>query len=174
MRNVQRFLVRYRAGGLDGLKIQWAPGRTPLIPEALAPLILDWVRKGPRACGLKRANWTHAALADFLYQRTGIRVRETAMGDFCRRRGVRPYRPHLPLPAGRCCTPAEGARGVEGKKRQAQRGVIVLLSRDEGRFPMVPTLTATLGLKGERPVVVPATARTWCTRLPPSTSSPVR
>ncbi|WAM27030.1 helix-turn-helix domain-containing protein [Myxococcus sp. NMCA1] len=93
MRNVQRFLSRYRAGGLDGLKIQWAPGRTPLIPEALAPLILDWVRKGPRACGLKRANWTHAALADFLYQRTGIRVRETAMGDFCRRRGVRPYRP---------------------------------------------------------------------------------
>jgi transposase len=29
----------------------------------------------------------------------------------------------------------------------------VLLSRDEARFPMVPTLTATLGLKGFRPTV---------------------
>jgi hypothetical protein len=29
----------------------------------------------------------------------------------------------------------------------------VLLSQDEARFPMVPTLTATLGVKGHRPVV---------------------
>jgi DDE superfamily endonuclease len=29
----------------------------------------------------------------------------------------------------------------------------VLLSQDEARFPMVPTLTATLGVKGTRPVV---------------------
>jgi DDE superfamily endonuclease len=29
----------------------------------------------------------------------------------------------------------------------------VLLSQDEARFPMVPTLTATLGLKGQRPQV---------------------
>ncbi|WP_408891158.1 transposase [Myxococcus faecalis] len=92
-RNVQRFLARYRVGGLEGLKIQWAPGKTPLIPEHLAPTILGWIRQGPRACGLKRANWTHVALADFLCQQTGIRVRETAMGDFCRRHGVRLYRP---------------------------------------------------------------------------------
>ncbi|RKH13703.1 hypothetical protein D7X74_21405 [Corallococcus sp. CA047B] len=92
-RNVQRFLARYRAGGLNGLRIQWAPGRTPLIPEGLAPVILGWVQQGPRACGVKRANWTHEALADFLYRQTGIRARETAMGDFCRRHGVRLYRP---------------------------------------------------------------------------------
>lgn len=29
----------------------------------------------------------------------------------------------------------------------------MLLSQDEARFPMVPTLTATLGVKGHRPVV---------------------
>ncbi|RKH50075.1 helix-turn-helix domain-containing protein [Corallococcus aberystwythensis] len=92
-RNIQRFVARYRAGGLEGLRIQWAPGKTPLIPEELGPTILDWIRQGPRACGLKRANWTHVALADFLQLKTGIRVRETAMGDFCRRHGVRLYRP---------------------------------------------------------------------------------
>ncbi|NTX04379.1 winged helix-turn-helix domain-containing protein [Myxococcus llanfairpwllgwyngyllgogerychwyrndrobwllllantysiliogogogochensis] len=42
---------------------------------------------------MKRANWTHATLAAFFYRQTGIRVGETAMGDFCRRHGVRPYRP---------------------------------------------------------------------------------
>ena len=92
-RNIQRFLARYRAAGLDGLKIQWAPGKKPLISEDLAPTILGWIRQGPRACGLRRANWTHVALAAFLYRQTGIRVRETAMGDFCRRHGVRLYRP---------------------------------------------------------------------------------
>ena len=30
---------------------------------------------------------------------------------------------------------------------------MVLLSQDEARFPMVPTLGPTLGVKGHRPVV---------------------
>jgi transposase len=32
-------------------------------------------------------------------------------------------------------------------------GEIVLLSQDEARFPMVPTLTRTLGVKGHRPTI---------------------
>jgi transposase len=32
-------------------------------------------------------------------------------------------------------------------------GELVLLSQDEARFPMVPTLSATLGVKGHRPTV---------------------
>ncbi|MFO0877906.1 MAG: transposase [Gemmataceae bacterium] len=35
----------------------------------------------------------------------------------------------------------------------AQAGEFVLLSQDEARFPMVPTLAGTLGVKGHRPVV---------------------
>ncbi len=34
-----------------------------------------------------------------------------------------------------------------------EAGELILLSQDEARFPMVPTLTATLGVKGHRPVV---------------------
>jgi DNA-binding CsgD family transcriptional regulator len=54
VRNVQRFLARYREGCLEGLRIQWTPSKKPLIPEELAPTTLDWVRKGPGACGLER------------------------------------------------------------------------------------------------------------------------
>jgi transposase len=57
-RTVQRWLNAYQAGGLEGLHIRWAPGRTPSIPDDLAPEIIDWIKKGPSGCGLDRANWT--------------------------------------------------------------------------------------------------------------------
>jgi hypothetical protein len=38
-------------------------------------------------------------------------------------------------------------------KQRAEAGEIVLLSLDEGRFPMVPTATPTLGVQGHRPRV---------------------
>tara|TARA_B100001179_G_C18586802_1_gene402587 strand:+ start:23 stop:448 length:426 start_codon:yes stop_codon:yes gene_type:complete len=37
--------------------------------------------------------------------------------------------------------------------RKANAGECVLLSQDEARFPLVPTLRTTLGVKGQRPVV---------------------
>jgi hypothetical protein len=40
-----------------------------------------------------------------------------------------------------------------GQGKNAEAGEIVLLSQDEARFQMVPTLQATLGVKGHRPVV---------------------
>src|SRR5262249_60273065 len=51
-------------------------------------------------------------------------------------------RPSRPLPA---------SNWPSSKKAEAAE--LVLLSQDEARFPMVPTLTATLGLKGRRPEV---------------------
>jgi hypothetical protein len=36
---------------------------------------------------------------------------------------------------------------------KAEAGELVLLSQDEARFPMVPTLGVTLGVKGHRPTV---------------------
>src|SRR5271170_5491259 len=38
-------------------------------------------------------------------------------------------------------------------RTQAGAGQLVLISQDEARFPMVPTLEATLGVKGHRPTV---------------------
>src|SRR5262249_11978529 len=43
--------------------------------------------------------------------------------------------------------------GYSRVKKKAEAGEIVLLSQDEARFPMVPTLQATLGVKGHRPKV---------------------
>ena len=45
------------------------------------------------ACGLRIANWSHAALAEHLGRVHRVRVRRSAVGRFCRRHGIRPYRP---------------------------------------------------------------------------------
>lgn len=92
-RTLQRWLNAYHKAGLAGWPMQWAPGRTPFLPASLAPVILTWVKQGPRGCGLDRANWTYAELATYLYQTMGIAVSETTMRTFCTKHGVRPYRP---------------------------------------------------------------------------------
>jgi transposase len=93
VRTLQRWLNRYYQQGLSGLEIRWVPGRAAKIPASLAPEILDWVRQGPAGCGLDRANWTYEELAIYLYHVKGLTVSATTMRTFCRRHGVRPYRP---------------------------------------------------------------------------------
>ena len=78
---------------LDGLHIQWAPGAPARITGAVAEEVIDWVRKGPAACGLNRANWTSGELAEHLRRTRGVRVAERTMRAFCQRNGIRPYRP---------------------------------------------------------------------------------
>ncbi len=48
---------------------------------------------GPAACGLDRANWTYEDLAAQVGRAHGVRVKKSAMHQFCRRHGIRPYRP---------------------------------------------------------------------------------
>ena len=90
---LRKWLQGYREHGLAGLRIQWAAGKARRIPDELAPRIVEWVKGGPVGCGLNRANWTYAELAQYLYQQTGIEVKETAMREFCHRHQIRPYRP---------------------------------------------------------------------------------
>lgn len=90
---VTSWLKQYQERGSAGLTIQWAPGKPRRIPQGLAPMIQDWVKDGPQHCGLDRANWTYEELAVYLYQRTGIAVRRSAMQNFCHRHDIRPYRP---------------------------------------------------------------------------------
>ena len=49
--------------------------------------------------------------------------------------------------------PGAGESGTDSAKKKAQAGQCILLSQDEARFPLVPTLRTTLGVKGHRPQV---------------------
>jgi transposase len=152
-RSVLRWLKAFVAGGLQTLRPQWSAGPSPRIPAELASEVIEWVKKGPSGCGLNRANWTYAELADHLRKTKGIRVKQTAMRQYCRRQNIRPYRPTYRFLRGDPDKQAQARRDLWDLKKEAQAGTCVLLSQDEARFPMVPTLATTLGVKGFRPTV---------------------
>jgi transposase len=93
VRTIQRWLQAYHHQRVAGLKLQWVPGRTRRIPEALTSTLLTWITQGPAGCGVDRANWTSAELAPPLYQTHGMAVSASTMRAFCATHGVRPYRP---------------------------------------------------------------------------------
>lgn len=150
---VRHWLNQYHQRGVAGLQIQWAPGQPGRIPEVLAPTLQKWVKEGPQSCGLDRANWTYEELAAHLYHTTGIEVKRTAMRVFCQRHDIRPYRPTYRYLRGDPEQQRVARQELEALKKRAQQGECVLLSQDEARFPLVPTLRATLGVKGHRPTV---------------------
>jgi len=92
-RTVPRWLNAYLERGLDALTPRRAKGAQPKIPDQLADTVRRWVLGGPAACGLDRANWTYAELADHLFKTHGIQVSRSAMLRFCHKLGVRAYRP---------------------------------------------------------------------------------
>src|SRR3954447_23565503 len=152
-KTVTRRINAYCADGLGGLRRKKAQGTPGHIPTALADEVKRWVIEGPAQQGLDRANWTHEELADHLLKAKGIRTSRPAVGRFCRKLGIRLYRPSYHYERGDPEKQAQARQDLAELKRQAAAGEIVLLSQDEARFPMVPTLQATLGVKGHRPKV---------------------
>jgi transposase len=152
-RTVQRWLNAYLQGGLDALKPRRARGNAPAIPAEMTEEVRRWVITGPAEQGLDRANWTHAELADHLRKAHGISASRSAMQRFCRKAGIRLYRPTYRFLRGDPVKQAEARDEPADLRAKAEAGELVLLSQDEARFPMVPTLGATLGVKGHRPVV---------------------
>jgi transposase len=92
-RTVPRWLNAYLDRGLDGLAVKKAKGAAAKVPADLADEIKRRVTGGPARQGLDRANWTYAELADHLYKAKGVRASRSAVGRFCRKLGVRVYRP---------------------------------------------------------------------------------
>ena len=152
-RSVQRWLNAYLERGLDGLRPRKAPGQPGHIPSELADEIKRWVIDGPAKQGLDRANWTYEELADHLRKAKGIKTSRSAMHRFCSKIDVRPYRPTYRYLRGDPAKQQKAKEDLAEFTKKAQAGEVVLLSQDEARVQMVPTLQATLGVKGHSPTV---------------------
>jgi transposase len=92
-RTVRRWLRLWQQGRTAGLEPAKPPGAAGRIPEHLAQEVRNWVIEGPPSRGLGLANWSHETLAEHLGRSHGIRIKRSAMGRFCRRHDIRPYRP---------------------------------------------------------------------------------
>jgi putative transposase len=120
-RTVPRWLNAYLDRGLDGLTPKKAPGTKAKVPADLADEVKRWVAEGPARQGLDRANWTYAELADHLLKVKGVRASRSAVGRFCRKLGVRVYRPTYRFLRG------------DPAKQAAARGELAELKKSRGR-----------------------------------------
>jgi transposase len=90
---VRRWLARYQAEGLAGLSDAPRPGAPPKATAAYREQLLATVRRRPRALGLPFSLWTGPRLADYLAERTGIRLSRESVYRLLRAAGIHLSRP---------------------------------------------------------------------------------
>ena len=71
---VRRWLKRYLAEGVEGLSDAPQPGAPRKVTTEYRELLVQAVRRRPRSLGLPFSLWTLRRLADYMAERTGIRV----------------------------------------------------------------------------------------------------
>ena len=70
---ILRWLKRYLAEGVEGLKDAPRPGRRIKVTDEYQNLLLESVRRRPRSLGLEYSMWTLQRLSDFMAEETGLR-----------------------------------------------------------------------------------------------------
>jgi transposase len=71
---VLRWLKRYKAEGIEGLKDEPREGSPAKVTEAYHKQLIEAVRRRPRSLGLPYSMWTLRRLADYMAEETGLRV----------------------------------------------------------------------------------------------------
>ena len=90
---VARWLRRYRAEGLEGLKDAPRAGRPSAITAVYRSKLLAAVRRRPRSLDLPYSLWTLQRLIDYLAEETGQRVSIETMRQLLRRNEIVLSRP---------------------------------------------------------------------------------
>jgi transposase len=73
---VRRWMKRYVAEGLEGLRDAPRPGAPVKVTAAYREQLLQIVRRRPRSLGEPYSTWTLQRLADYMAEQTGIRVED--------------------------------------------------------------------------------------------------
>ena len=71
---VRRWLKRYLAEGVEGLRDEPQPGAPRRVTQEYRQGLIHAVRRRPRSLGLPFSVWTLQRLADYMAESTGIRV----------------------------------------------------------------------------------------------------
>jgi transposase len=90
---VLRWLKRYRAEGMEGLQDAPRPGRPAEMTAAYRAELLASVRRRPRSLHLPFSLWTLQRLADYLAERTGLRVSDETVRRALKAAGIVLSRP---------------------------------------------------------------------------------
>jgi len=90
---VLRWLRRYLAEGVEGLKDAPRPGRSIRVTAEYRDRLIEAVRRRPRSLELPFSLWTLQRLADYLAEQTGIRVSQETVRRTLKQAGIVLSRP---------------------------------------------------------------------------------
>jgi transposase len=85
---VLTWLKRYLAEGIEGLQDAPRAGRSTTVTEEFRKCLLDSVRRRPRSLELVFSMWTLQRLADYLAEKTGIRVSDETIRRELAKEGI--------------------------------------------------------------------------------------
>lgn len=91
--SVRRWLKRYKAEGIEGLKDDPRPGVAPVVTLEYRAQLVAAVRRRPRSLGQPFSLWTCQRLADYLAQETSIRVSDESVRRYLALEGIVLSRP---------------------------------------------------------------------------------
>lgn len=90
---VVRWLKRYQAEGVEGLKDAPRPGRQVKVTAAYRAALGTAVRRRPRSLDLPFSIWTLQRLVDYLAEQTGIRIALETLRQMLKGEGIVLSRP---------------------------------------------------------------------------------
>lgn len=85
---VLTWLKRYLAEGMEGLQDAPRAGRSATVTADFRTLLLESVRRRPRSLGVAFSMWTLQRLADYLAEKTGIRVSDETIRRELAKEGI--------------------------------------------------------------------------------------
>ncbi len=92
-RTVRRYIARYEAENIDGLQNRVRRGRKPRVTADYLKQLESTVEHMPRDLDLPYSNWTTVNLAEYMAQKTDIRIKARQMENYLKRYGWRLRRP---------------------------------------------------------------------------------
>lgn len=90
---VRRWLKRYLAEGVEGLRDTPRPGSPRKVTAEYRELLVHAVRRRPRSLGLPFSLWTLRRLADYMAEQSSIRVEYETVGLHLKAAGIVLSRP---------------------------------------------------------------------------------
>lgn len=91
--SVLRWIKRYNAEGIEGLKDAPHPGKPKKANRAYRERLLEVVRQRPRSLGLEFSLWTLRRLSDYMAEETGERVSYESLRRYLKAGGIVLSRP---------------------------------------------------------------------------------
>jgi transposase len=91
--SVRRWLKRYMAEGIEGLKDEPRPGKPREVTPDYVTRLVEVVRRRPRSLDLPFSLWTCQRLADYMAEEMGIRVRDETVRRHLATQGIVLSRP---------------------------------------------------------------------------------